>query len=292
MEENYTIPRIAFHTLTDNTGRLRFRYVASQFGGVERITARLVSDTTKFDTLSVKTRVPGLQLLPDGANYDLVGGTCKHHGPDDDAPIACQTPDNNHYAAQIVRDSLPLMANVWADNLRQRKLDINDISLPYGGMLDVSGQWRPEHSYDREGLEVDVRTERPGRAGVKVRNAQGKWMGNSNFEKLGKKYGVKGARGQRPERNSSTASPMSLMICLRRDFTGPEDGDAAQNLLYDNFLSPHEFSLELLVPHLQVTSRLPHEGLHSIHLRSLLGSARQEIPERSQQTNLFRDLSQ
>jgi len=93
------------------------------------------------------------------------------------------------------------MANKWVDSLKQRKLDINDISLPYGGLFDVSGQWRSEHSYHREGLDVDVRTERPGRAGVKVRNQQGLWVGNSKFERLAEQFGVKGARGHKKGSN-------------------------------------------------------------------------------------------
>jgi hypothetical protein len=181
---------------TDTAGRLRFRLVASQFGGGERIKACTVSDSTKFDTVSLITEVPGLQLLPDGTNYDLVGGTCTHYGPG--APTGCTTPDNNHLAAQVVRDSLPSMANVWDDSLRQDALFVNDISLPFGGLFDVAGNWRPEHAEHREGLDVDVRTAIPGvRNGVKVRNTQGKWVGNVAFEELAKKYGVKKAAGHK-----------------------------------------------------------------------------------------------
>jgi len=179
----------AFEAQTDSTGRIRFRYVASQFGGVERIRARSVSDTTKFDTLSVKTRVPGLEQLADGTNFDLVGGTPKHHGP----PGFVQ--DNNHYAAQIVRDSLPLMANVWVDSLANLRLFANDISLPYGGLFDHKGTWAAPHSTHRIGLDVDIRTElltlTPPRQGVKIRNEENELVGNAEFEELAKRFGVR-----------------------------------------------------------------------------------------------------
>jgi hypothetical protein len=201
----YIIPRIpgpgvdtvdTFTRRTDSTGTLRFTFLASQFGGVEQIKARLVSDTTRFDTLSLITIVKGLSRLVDNSSrFDLVGGTCQHHGPG--SPAGCsQTPDNNHYTAQIVRDSLPLIANAWVDSLGQTMLFINDMSLPYGGLFDISGQWRPSHAEHREGLDADIRTEIHGvRVGVKVRDASGKWKGNAAFESLARAYGVKKADG-------------------------------------------------------------------------------------------------
>ncbi|HEX9657779.1 MAG TPA: hypothetical protein VGB89_12800 [Bacteroidota bacterium] len=186
----------SFTRKTDSTGGVKFRYLASQFGGSERIKAKLVSDTTKTDTLTLTTRVPGLQLLPEGTNYVKVGGTCRHHGPSDRTDVAdsCKQRDHNHNASQVVRDSLPLMVSVWVDTLGQDTLFINDISLPYGGLFDHKGSrnWQTPHSTHREGLDVDIRTAIPGeRDGVEVRNAQGKWVGNDKFEKLCKKYGVK-----------------------------------------------------------------------------------------------------
>lgn len=66
----YRVPKVSgsgFDTVTtffirktDTSGVLKFRFLASQFGGAERIKAHTVSDTTKFDTLSLITTVPGL----------------------------------------------------------------------------------------------------------------------------------------------------------------------------------------------------------------------------------------
>lgn len=177
-------------------------FVASQVAGRYIVTASLAAASAIKDTVNLTVAVPGLELFPESQNYVKVGGTCKHHGPSDkslaEVPADCRTPDNNHYAAQLVRDSLPLVANKWVDSLGQDALMINDISLPYGGLFDVSGHWRPEHSEHREGLDVDIRTAIPGvRNGVKVRNAQGNWTGNLKFEKPSKDFGVKKSDGHK-----------------------------------------------------------------------------------------------
>jgi hypothetical protein len=187
----------SFVRKTDSTGVLKFKFLASQFGGVERIKARLVSDSTRFDTLSLMTRVPGLELLPVGNKYVKVGGTCEHHGPSDRTSVAdsCKLRDHNHFAATVVRDSLPLMAQVWLDSLRQDTLFVNDIGLPYGGMFDVDGDWRPEHTEHREGKDADLRTAIPtgqnARRGIKVRNAAGETVDNTKFESQAKRFGAK-----------------------------------------------------------------------------------------------------
>jgi hypothetical protein len=149
---------------TDSTGKLKFRYFASQFGGVERIRARLVSDTTKFDTLSLRTRVPGLVLLPENTNYYLkTGGRSEHHGP----PGFSE--DNNHWITPVARDSLISGAIKFRNarwNRQGEKMKINDISLPYGGGLDIFGAWTADvdspacysrgHCSHRTGTDVDI----------------------------------------------------------------------------------------------------------------------------------------
>ena len=142
---------------TDNTGRIKFRYVASQFGGVERIKAILVSDTTKFDTLSLMTRVPGLLPFPAGVNYSKTGGTCTHYGPGN--PSGCTTPDNNHYfVSQTAIDSLTYAASQFkkAKWNTTGNMRLNDMSLPLGGLFDKDGKWRRPHKAHRIGRSVDI----------------------------------------------------------------------------------------------------------------------------------------
>ena len=127
---------------TDSNGKLRFRYVASQFSGVERIRAKLLSDTTISDTLSLITRVPGLQLLPEGNHYVKVGGTCEHHGPRDDALYQnCRTPDSDHWGTQTLIQNIQTIADSFAVSYSGFRLRVNDLSLKYGGGFDIFGRW-------------------------------------------------------------------------------------------------------------------------------------------------------
>lgn len=127
---------------TDSTGRLKFRYMASQFGGAESIRAQAVGDTTKFDTLSLLTRVPGLQLLPQGTNYVKIGGTCRHHGPE--GPTSCSTPDNDHWATAGLIENIRTIADSFAHYYPNYRIRINDISLPHGGGFDLGGDWEAD----------------------------------------------------------------------------------------------------------------------------------------------------
>jgi hypothetical protein len=127
---------------TDNLGRVSFRYVASQFGGIERLRAWLENDTTKWDTLTMATRVPGLALLPDRTNYVKVGGTCEHHGPRDDSSLPnCRTPDNNHWGTALLIQYLTVIADSFSTHYPGHRLRINDMSLPLGGGFDIHGRW-------------------------------------------------------------------------------------------------------------------------------------------------------
>ena len=132
----------SFTRKTDSTGGVKFRFLASQFGGSERIRARLVSDSTKTDTLSLITRVPGLQLLPEGTNYVKVGGTCRHHGPE--GPADCSTPDNDHWGKLAMIQGISSIADSFAQYYPGYRIRINDISLPYGGGFDLGGNWEDD----------------------------------------------------------------------------------------------------------------------------------------------------
>lgn len=182
--------------MTDSNGVYSTKFFSHWFGGEEWIVASS-SQLQYRDSVKMTIKVPGLQSLPAGINYVKIGGTCTHYGPSDnpEVPSSCRVPDNNHSAAQIVRDSLPLMANVWVDSLEQDTLFINDISLPFGGIFDIDGTWAPPHTTHGQGLEVDIRTEllsvNPPRRGIKVRNAQGQTVKNKEFEKIAKRFGVR-----------------------------------------------------------------------------------------------------
>jgi len=167
---------------TSQDGGILLRFRAPQFGGQIEFEARSV--LAPGDTVSAKdtviVAVPGLVLLPDGENLNKVGGTPNHTGPrEDDAHPNFRTPDNNHYATQVFRDSLFSLADAWADSVqsdsaqdnRQKPLNINDISLPNGGLFDINGNWRISHRHHRVGTDADIRTTRKFPLSISERNA-------------------------------------------------------------------------------------------------------------------------
>lgn len=150
-----------FTRKTDSTGVIRFTFLASQFGGIERIKAKLLSDSTSFDTLRLITKVPSLALLPDRPSYVKVGGTCNHRGPRDDSSYqACRTPDNNHWGSSVLLNGIVAIGDSFIVLYPGFRLRINDMSLKYGGGFDVNGNWELDiidnHSGHREGKNADV----------------------------------------------------------------------------------------------------------------------------------------
>lgn len=156
-----------------------------------------------WDTLSVVEKVEGLVRLDDGENYDLIGGTAEHHGPPGYAE------NHNHYSTVEVRTNLQ---NIAAEYRRQFPnevvLQINDMSLPYGGGFDVRGRWERDivpggaHQTHRNGRSVDLRIDR-GFGGIPVlRDRNGRLVrdpisrvprGNQVFDRICRQRGARPA---------------------------------------------------------------------------------------------------
>jgi murein endopeptidase len=70
-----------------------------------------------------------------------------------------------------MNDALLNIAIEWHSSFpREQLLFINDMSLPYGGLFDVNGDWKTPHKTHRIGKSADIRTELPGRrTGAPVR---------------------------------------------------------------------------------------------------------------------------
>lgn len=173
-------------TTTNSDGEVRFQYIAPEFGGELKLVAKTLNAYN--DTLSAEDsltiRVPDLVLLSEGEHYEKVGGTPAHHGPRlDNLYQNNRTTDNNHYGTSAFVDSLVSIANAWhnlvsedsTQDIRQTPLNINDMSLPYGGKFDIEGKFLDRasyHAFHRLGRDADIRTTRdfplnpPARNGV------------------------------------------------------------------------------------------------------------------------------
>jgi hypothetical protein len=101
--------------------------------------------------------------------------------------------DHNHWGVQAAVDSLQQIAIAWRQQFPQELiLQINDVSLPYGGLFDVNGNWHRPHGTHRTGRDTDIRTELPGsRTGVPVRTPRNaaNWQNtvlirNGDFEQI------------------------------------------------------------------------------------------------------------
>ncbi|MEJ5350954.1 MAG: penicillin-insensitive murein endopeptidase [Melioribacteraceae bacterium] len=149
---------------TDENGVYETEYTASEFGGIEKIIAK-IAGSGKETEAKLTVRVEGLELLPESPYYVKIGGTCNHHGPSDrEIPTECMDKDNNHWGTPNVIKNIENIAKEYRRIFPNLSLlAINDISLSNGGKFDINGQWKGSHTYHRVGLDVDVRsTNMPG----------------------------------------------------------------------------------------------------------------------------------
>jgi hypothetical protein len=127
-------------------------FIASQASGKFLITARMQSDTTVFDTVNIQVKVPGFVEFGTG-DYWYLSGSIPNH-------------PSNHWCVQTMKDSLSAALNDfydWSGSKEGKdqyiKLGVNDMSLTWGGLFDIDGDWNidnPSHSFHRVGLSVDI----------------------------------------------------------------------------------------------------------------------------------------
>lgn len=138
---------------TDINGAFATNYTPSSFGGSETI--RIISALlpTASDSRNITTRVPSLVLLPASGDYDQVGGTANHPGP----PMPNES-NTNHWGTQALIDSIIDLATAYNNRFANGpNLGFNDMSLPFGGLFDINGNWATPHRTHREGHNVDLR---------------------------------------------------------------------------------------------------------------------------------------
>ncbi len=105
--------------------------------------------------LSILVRVPNLVNLPPSPIYDLIGDVPGVH-------------IFNHFGTSVMNAKVTKLATAFTAKFPGRKLELNDISLPLGGIFDVcaragdcaSGQkpWQFPHRTHRFGDNIDVRS--------------------------------------------------------------------------------------------------------------------------------------
>ena len=141
-------------TGADGTAKID-SFLASQVSGKFLVTASLSSDKEVKDTVQMTIRVPGLVEFPDSSYWNLTGTTT----------TGGQNHPSNHWCTTKMRDSLIAAIKDFYDWTvsdtgagKAVALDINDMSLEWGGAFDIHGRWnlKGDHSFHRVGLSVDI----------------------------------------------------------------------------------------------------------------------------------------
>jgi hypothetical protein len=140
---------------TDENGEFRTFYFASEIGGIERIIA---SGGEIRDSADLTVRVPDLYLLPESDYYVKYGTPYYaqfHHTP------PSYSDDHTHWGKEELINAIYTIA--WNYVLRGGEIIyVNDMSLPYGGLFDIQGNWRPPHKTHRTGRNADISGRGPG----------------------------------------------------------------------------------------------------------------------------------
>jgi hypothetical protein len=124
---------------TDSNGSCSVTYDANDAGGLYNLTATLSSGESDTKVLTVKL---DLTPLPPGSSYSVVrGGTAFH-------------PDGTYGTPSLVA-TVQVLANRYQHNSMQT-LSINDMSLEWGGIFDLNGDWGPPHVLHQTGQSVDI----------------------------------------------------------------------------------------------------------------------------------------
>jgi hypothetical protein len=141
---------------TDERGMVTIdSLVASQVAGRFRVTASVKANPTVKDTVDLQVRIPSLVEFGAGDYWNLTG-TASPEG---------QNHQGNHWCTRAMKDSLTRAFKrfyEWTSSEegggKGIQLGINDMSLEWGGVFDIFGNWNlnNEHSFHRVGLSVDI----------------------------------------------------------------------------------------------------------------------------------------
>jgi hypothetical protein len=99
--------------------------------------------------------VGGLVPLPASPYIVQVGMSAVQEALKSSTKCPHDHPSNHWGQPQLITDTLELAAQYYAAT--NQKLYVNDMSLPWGGILDFCDNWAPPHQTHRDGRHVDIR---------------------------------------------------------------------------------------------------------------------------------------
>lgn len=163
--------------ITASGGYAALRITPFEFSGFEQIQAVVDKQTVAWHDWQVR-ELTGLVALPNSSQYTKFTnstlhplGTSHYSTPGNKARIEnfasyFWNAQLNDYELITLRNELTGLGYVFGTQRpsqirpagNPRPVEINDISLIYGGMFDISGNGAPPHGGHREGRNIDVRT--------------------------------------------------------------------------------------------------------------------------------------
>jgi hypothetical protein len=137
-------------TLQDGTCQVGFSL--PEVSGMFEVKAQRVDNLTVAASVELDVGVVGLVNLPDAIDYlrsniyKLSGGTPIHPA------------GSNHFTSVALAKQINCMADRYRERTG-RQISLNDMSLKFGGLFDVTGNWtnQPDgHNLHRSGGDVDI----------------------------------------------------------------------------------------------------------------------------------------
>jgi hypothetical protein len=127
--------------VTGSDGLAYVVYRAPPPSGPVRI--RASSDGAGDSTVAVRVGVGGLVELAEGDGVVLVGATASHA--------------DSHWGTSGMVGALQSLGNQFFEEYGE-PIEVNDMSLPLGGLFDIDANWRPPHDEHQVGTSTDLRT--------------------------------------------------------------------------------------------------------------------------------------
>lgn len=125
-------------------------YTSSDVSGEEKIVVK-VKETDEEIKLDMKVRVPHLMPLPTGGHIITM-----HTTPE---PSKYHAVSQSNYCTIYTALSVVDAVEAYASELNLHpdvKLAVIDMSLPWGGLFDIYGNWSPKHDTHRKGTMADL----------------------------------------------------------------------------------------------------------------------------------------
>lgn len=139
---------IVIDASSNGEGECTLPYQASRVSGhVELVGTAVgaVTGGTAEDENTIDVEIPGLQRLQASSLYLLTGNTStqglRHPG--------------NHFARTSTLVSMQKIALAFFQATNAR-LGVNDMSIEWGGIFDLGGDWSPWHCTHRDGVHADI----------------------------------------------------------------------------------------------------------------------------------------